>query len=549
MDLLPTVSDSKTQIELDRTLVNIKQKGLVDQAKQEAKKRGLNFVRLIHKPIPLNALSALPKDEARSNQAIVYYKDHNLIKLACLDPDDRKVKELIKRLLKKYNRPINIAITTAEDLEGALKEYQYIKTQSFAESISINESIIQSMSEEIDDLRELADKIHHASVSEFLNLLFAAGLKSNASDIHLQPEQKSVQVRFRIDGVLHHIFDLETDEFFQIKKRIKLLAKLKINIEDKPQDGSLSIKMPGNQIDLRVSVLPSNYGESIVIRILNPQSVKLNFTQLGFREDQIRVLEEEINKPNGLIISCGPTGSGKNTTLYAILLQLNKTETQIITLENPIEYKLAGVVQTQVDPDDQKFVQGLKAILRQDPDVIMVGEIRDLETAETAINAALTGHLVVSTIHANDAVGAIPRFLAMGVKPFLLAPALNMIIGQRLIRRLCEHCREPLKISAKLLEQIKEELKTAPVDLDNLTFYQSKGCKYCHGLSYKGRIGIYEILKVDDKLTEVIQRGEAAEYKIAELARRQGMITMTQDGLLKALKGITSAEEVFRVTK
>lgn len=549
MTILPSVSDPKTQIELDRTLVNIKQKELTSQAKQEAKRKGLNFVRLIHKPIPLNALSSLSQDEARSNQAIVYYKDHDLIKLACLDPESDEVKKIVKRLTEKYNRPIEIAITTAKDLENALKEYQYIKIQSFDESISINESVIQSMSEEIKDLRELADKAHQTSLSEFLNLLFAAGLKSNASDIHLQPEQKSVQVRFRIDGILHHIFDLEIDEFSQIKKRIKLLAKLKINIEDRPQDGSLSIKMPNNQIDLRISVLPSNYGENIVIRILNPQTVKLNFTELGFREDQIRVLEEEINKPNGLIISCGPTGSGKNTTLYTILLQLNKAETQIITLENPIEYKLAGVVQTQVDPNEQKFVQGLKAILRQDPDVIMVGEIRDLETAETAINAALTGHLVVSTIHANDAVGAIPRFLAMGVKPFLLAPALNMIIGQRLVRRLCEHCREPLKISAKLLEKIKGELKTAPVDLDNLTFYQSKGCKYCHGLSYKGRIGIYEILKVDDKLTEVIQRGEAAEYKIAELASKQGMITMAQDGLLKALKGITSAEEVFRVTK
>ncbi|MFH1713512.1 MAG: GspE/PulE family protein [Candidatus Jacksonbacteria bacterium] len=548
MTLLPAVSDSTTQTELDRTLVNIKEKELARQAKQEAKRRGLNFVQLVHKPIPLNALSSLPEDEARGNQAIIYYKEHNLIKLACLDPDSAGIKEIVKKLTEKYNRRIEIAVATAKDLEDALKEYQYTKTQSFDESISINESAIQSMSEEIEDLRELADKVHHKSLSEFLNLLFAAGLKSNASDIHLQPEQKFVQVRFRIDGVLHNIFDLETDEFSKIKKRIKLIAKLKINVEDKPQDGSLSIKMPDNQIDLRISVLPSNYGESIVIRILNPQSVKLNFTELGFREDQIRVLEEEINKPNGLIISCGPTGSGKNTTLYTILLQLNTAETQIITLENPIEYKLPGVMQTQVDSNDQKFAQGLRAILRQDPDVIMVGEIRDLETAETAINAALTGHLVVSTIHANGAIGAIPRFLAMGVKPFLLAPALNMIIGQRLVRRLCEHCKEPLKISAKLLEKIKEELKTAPVDLDNLTFYQSKGCKYCQGLSYKGRVGIYEILKIDDKLTEVIQKEEAAEYRIAELARKQGMITMMQDGLLKALKGITTVEEVFRVT-
>lgn len=549
MTLYPTITDPSTQIELDRTLVNIKQKELTRQAKQEAKSKGLNFVRLVHRPIPLNALASLPKDEALKNQAVVYYKDHDVIKLACLDPESAGVKKIVKKLAKKYNRQVEIAVTTAKDLEFALTEYQYIKMQSFAESISLDESVIQSMSAEIEDLRELADKAHHTSLSEFLNLLFAAGLKSNASDIHLQPEQKSVRVRFRIDGVLHHIFDLEIDKFSQIKKRIKLLAKLKINIEDKPQDGSLSINMTDRQIDLRISVLPSNYGESIVIRILNPQEVKLTFAELGFREDQVHVLEEEINKPNGMIISCGPTGSGKNTTLYTILLQLNKAETQIITLENPIEYKLAGVVQTQVDPDSQKFAQGLKAILRQDPDVIMVGEIRDLETAETAINAALTGHLVVSTIHANDAVGAIPRFLAMAVKPFLLAPALNLIIGQRLVRRLCEHCRKSSNISAILLKKIKEELKDMPVDLDNLIFYQSMGCKHCQGLRYKGRIGIYEILKIDDKLTEVIQKQEAAEYRIAELARDQGMITMTQDGLLKALKGITSLEEVFRVTK
>jgi type II secretory ATPase GspE/PulE/Tfp pilus assembly ATPase PilB-like protein len=550
---LPAISETKTQQELSNKLALIKQKGLIQQRKQEAQAMGINFVTLKGLPLPAAALSLLPISKAEKNQTIVYHKNKNLIKLACIDPKNPAIRKIADQLSKKYNTPVEISLTTPEDLAFGLKEYQYITKSQPQGAIIINKESIQSLTGEIKDFREIGDKIHQASLSEFLNLLFAAALKVNASDIHLQPEEAKVKIRLRIDGVLHHIFDLEPDKFQQVKKRIKLIAKLKINIEDKPQDGSFILNLPNNKIDLRISSLPSNYGESIVIRILNPEAVELDFAKLGFREEVSSLLWQEVKKPNGMIIACGPTGSGKTTTLYTILKELNNEQNQIITLEDPIEYKIPGIVQTQVNQERLNFAQDLKAIMRQDPDIVMVGEIRDLETADTAINAALTGHLVVSTIHTNDAAGAIPRFLALGVKPFLLTPSLNLIIGQRLVRKLCQHCKAPLELDPELLKKIKQELALLPdgisanLDLAKLTFYTGSGCSYCSGLGFKGRIGIYELLKMDDNIAAAIQKQEAAEFQMAQLARDQGMVTMVQDGLLKALDGITTVGEVFRV--
>ncbi|MEI6597112.1 MAG: GspE/PulE family protein, partial [bacterium] len=305
---------------------------------------------------------------------------------------------------------------------------------------------------------------------------------------------------------------------------------------------------------IRASFLPTNFGESVVMRLLRSSSVGLEFNDLGIRDRAFNQLKKEVERPNGMIITTGPTGSGKTTTLYAILRKLNNPETKIITIEDPIEYQLSGVNQSQTSKN-YTFAEGLRSIVRQDPDIVMVGEIRDLETAEIAIQAALTGHLVLSTIHTNDAAGTVPRFLSMGAKPYLLAPALNAMIGQRLVRKICQKCKHEIKLEVeslarvkKLLDELLEEDKKK-IDFNNLKFYQGDGCEACQDIGYKGRIGIYEVLVMNQEIQKLILSGVASEYDIRDNAKKNGMITMVQDGLLKALDGITSVDEIFRVSE
>jgi type II secretory ATPase GspE/PulE/Tfp pilus assembly ATPase PilB-like protein len=316
----------------------------------------------------------------------------------------------------------------------------------------------------------------------------------------------------------------------------------------------MSIITKDDRVDIRASFLPTNYGESVVMRLLRSGAVGLTYEELGIQGKAFAQLTEEVKRPNGMIITTGPTGSGKTTTLYAILKKLNKKETKIITIEDPIEYQLAGINQSQTS-ERYTFAKGLRSIVRQDPDIIMVGEIRDLETAEIAIQAALTGHLVLSTIHTNDAAGTVPRFLSMGAKPFLLAPALNAMIGQRLVRRICKHCKKEVKINDNDYEKTKSILEKLPpedikkVNFKNMKFYQGDGCEACQGIGYRGRIGIYEIMVMDEEIEKLILSGKVSEYDMRNLAAQKGMVTMVQDGLLKALDGITSIEEVFRVSE
>ncbi len=366
-----------------------------------------------------------------------------------------------------------------------------------------------------------------------------------------------MKFRFRIDGLLRDAASLPRETWKQIISRLKLLAGVKINVEDVPQDGRITIYLTQEKIDIRVSFLPTAFGESVVMRLLRPKAIALEFDNLGIRGRALEQLQEQIEKPNGMIITTGPTGSGKTTTLYAVLKKLNSPEVKIITLEDPVEYKLEGINQSQIDHGKKyDFSSGLRSILRQDPDVVMVGEIRDLETADIAIQAALTGHLVVSTIHTNSAAGSIPRFLSMGVKPFLLSPALNAVIGQRLVRRLCKECKIPLELSLSQRKQVTAILKSispaanTKVDLDKLTFFgpgKKEGCSVCGGFGYKGRVGIYEIFTITPTIESMILKGTSTESEIGDQAAKEGMITMAQDGLLKALDGLTSAEEVLAV--
>jgi type II secretory ATPase GspE/PulE/Tfp pilus assembly ATPase PilB-like protein len=384
-------------------------------------------------------------------------------------------------------------------------------------------------------------------------MIIAGAMQAGSSDIHIEAEEYDIVVRYRIDGILQSVATLKKELWPRIISRVKSIAKLKINIEDIPQDGRITVFLgKGQEMDIRVSTLPSAYGESIVMRLLMSSLTGFNFDDLGIRGRAFEQLKRETERPNGMIITTGPTGSGKSTTLYAILSKLNEPGVKIITLEDPIEIKIKGITQSQIDHSkDYTFVSGLRSILRQDPDIVMVGEIRDIETAEISIQAALTGHLVLSTIHTNDAAGAIPRFLSMGVKPFLLAPALNAVVGQRLVRRICQACKVEDKLDDTTMARVKDILSQIPensgfkADLKKLKFYKGAGCEECNGLGFKGRIGIYEVFTMNPDVEKLILSGSASEYQMRDVAVKHGMITMVQDGLLKALDGITSVEEVF----
>lgn len=518
------------------------------------------YINLSGFPISPEALKLIPEEIASQEKVICFFYSGQEIRLATTDFTNPKVNEILKNLEKKCHAHGGLYLVTEKSFQSALKLYQSLpKIKKTKGGFEINEADIQKYQEIITSEQELNDRLNNASVSDILTIVIAAAFQKDASDIHLEVGKEVVQVRFRLDGILYNITTLSISIWPRLISRIKLLAGLKINIEDVPQDGHFTIYLKDDQVELRISTIPSNYGENVVIRILRSLKTGLKFEDLGLQGKAYLDLEKEINRPNGMTITTGPTGSGKTTTLYAILNKLNTPNTKIITLENPIEYKLQGITQSQVAPEgDYNFAKGLKAILRQDPDIIMVGEIRDLETADTAINAALTGHLVVTTLHTNDAAGALPRLLSMGVKPFLLAPAINAVIGQRLVRRICEHCKKEIKLEPELFEKVIKILKEIPADsgerlndsqLNNLKFYQGQGCETCHNTGYKGRIGIFEIFTINEKIEKLVLAGQVSEFEMRKITIENGMVTMAQNGLLKAKDGITTVEEVFRVSE
>jgi len=386
-------------------------------------------------------------------------------------------------------------------------------------------------------------------------MILASAINVGTSDVHIEAEEKAIKVRFRIDGVLADVATMPKESWQKVISRIKLMAKLKLNVTTIPQDGRITIDLEDDKVDIRVSTLPTAYGESVVMRLLRSSAAGLEFDDLGIRGKAYEQLKKEVKRPNGMIITTGPTGSGKTTTLYAILNTINSPETKIITLEDPVEYKLKGISQSQMDASkDYTFAKGLRAILRQDPDVVMVGEIRDSETAEIAIQAALTGHLVLSTIHTNSAAGAIPRFIAMNAKPFLLAPALNAVMAQRLVRRVCDKCKEEYKPNEMQMKRVIEIVESIPensgykLDTNNLKFHKGKGCSECNA-GLKGRTGLYEVMVMSSEIEKLLLSNVASEYSIQEAAVKGGMITMVQDGILKAADGLTTLDEVFRVAE
>ncbi len=516
---------------------------------------GLSYVDLSGFPISQEALALIPETEARELNVVCFYFDGSRLRLAALDPLSPAVQKKLHELEKMLSiRNAETYLVSSKSLEHGLWLYRSLpKIKAIPSGVEITEENLEKFKNEIDDFASLATRINEVNMSDVIVLLIAASLKVESSDIHIEAEESGVIVRLRVDGILQQAAVISREKWRRTISRLKVLAKVKINVEDKPQDGRFTIFTSKEKIAVRASFLPTAFGESVVMRLLHSSAVSLSFDSLGLRPRELKILREEIEKPNGLILVTGPTGSGKTTTLYAALNYLNRPGTKIITLEDPIEYQLERINQSQVDESKGfTFSTGLRSVLRQDPDIVMIGEMRDLETAEISVRAALTGHLVLSTVHTNDAAGAIPRMLDLGVKPYLLTPAMNVVVGQRLVRKLCPHCKTIKETTEEELNKVRRILAVispkagvdTPGELPPL--YGPVGCDQCAGLGYKGRIGIYEILVMSQKIKE-LSSANASSLKILEQAVEDGMLTMLQDGMLKCLDGITSLDEVMSV--
>ncbi len=522
---------------------------LLERATSEkASSLHLPYVNLHNFPIDLQVLALFSKEEAESLGAIPFYLDQKDLRIGATNPNSLVLKEKLKDLSSKFT--ITLYLISESSLKQVIPYFAKVSSVHAAkdETIRVEESQLAQKMTGLSDVQEQKK----LSTSQFLEVIFGSAMELKASDIHMEQEEHFVKMRLRIDGVLQDVLHIDKTVYKSILARIKIQSKVKLNVDNIPQDGRLTFYYLSKPVDVRVSLLPSSYGEGIVMRLLGVSATQLKLGDLGMQGKALQVVEQAIQKPNGMIITTGPTGSGKTTTLYAFLNELNNSEIKIITLEDPVEYKLEGIQQTPIDHTvNFDFATGLRAILRQDPDIVMVGEIRDLETADTACQAALTGHLVFSTLHTNDAAGAIPRLQNMGVKPFVLGPALSLVIAQRLVRKLCPECITPAVLSPQTMERVQLMLKSIPPQAevklpDSLQFYHSKGCKACHNLGYKGRMGVYEVIEVNDELRDLIQKG-ATTGEVKKVAQNQGSITMGQDGLLKALQKITDVEEVLRV--
>ncbi len=551
----PSVAEAGVSEAFEEKMQEVRLKEKEAEAQAQATTLGTPYVNLKGFPISPEAISQIPQEVAEKLRAVCFLFTGPEIRVASLNPTDAGAKELLFQLQERNQAHGGLYKISEESLRIALAFYETLpKLRKIIKGVKITEEELSRFQAELKTYPDIQRTLERASITDIMTVIMAASLQFETSDVHIEAEEERVVVRFRVDGVLQEVAALPHDSWKKIIARIKLISGLKINITDRPQDGRFTIFLKSGDTDVRVSTIPTSWGESVVMRILKPGSISVEFAALGFRPAIEKKLVREISKPHGMIITTGPTGSGKTTTLYAVLRKLNTPDVKIVTLEDPIEYKLQGINQSQIDHSKQyTFASGLRSILRQDPDIVMVGEIRDLETAETAINAALTGHLMLSTLHTNDAAGALPRFISMGVKPFLIAPALNAMIGQRLTRRIHAACKEAFTPPADQLASAKKLLLDIPknsgetvVPESGWKFYHGKGCAQCNNTGYKGRVGIYEILTMDDTLRAALDES-LSEYKVRELAKAQGMITMSQDGMLKALDGVTTIEEVLRV--
>ncbi len=531
-----------------------------DLAQILAQKYKLPYVDLSKMTIDLDFLKIVPEDESYEAQLVVFQGVGKNLQVAIKNPQPNATQKIIQSL-KDKGYQINLSLASGLSIKKAQEKYKEVP--AFVEMskgvIDISSEKMEKFSEEIKTFEDLKSTFfsmvsakENRKISELVELILAAALNMDASDIHTEPQENNVRLRYRLDGVLHDVLFFEHRHYQLLLSRIKLVSELKLNVHNKPQDGRFSIHIKEVEVEIRTSTLPGPYGESLVLRILNPKSISVGFGELGIHSHLSQLLLKEIEKPNGMILTTGPTGSGKTTTLYAFLKKIYSQSIKIITIEEPIEYHIKGINQTQTNPSaGYDFANGLRSILRQDPDIIMVGEIRDLETAKTAINAALTGHLVFSTLHTNDAAGTIPRLIDLGVEPNILAPAINVSIAQRLVRKLCNKCKKKDEPTASELKIIKNTINSFPSNikkpsLAKISVWRAMGCPACNNLGYRGRIGIFEAILINDEMERLILE-TPSEVEIKKAAAKQGILNMSQDGILKVVDGITSLDELSRI--
>ncbi len=507
---------------------------------------GVELANLASKKIDENILRQLAEDYARQKRVIVFTKElDGTLNAAMEDPNDLETIEFLKKNLKANIKPF---LATPEDLNRGFALYGRQFTQDFKKIIE--ENIQASLSRKTKNIKEAAKDMPIVSIVDTI-LSYAISLR--ASDIHIEILEDLILIRYRVDGILHEIIRIPKDVHPAIVARVKLLSSLKIDEHRKPQDGRFRYKVGPDLIDVRVSIIPIFYGEKVEMRLLPSTQKPLSLTELGFLDDVRKIIEENIKKSYGMVLICGPTGCGKTTTLYSILNILNKSEVNIVTIEDPIEYDMKYINQTQINQiAGITFATGLRSILRQDPNIIMVGEIRDEETAEIAVHSALTGHLLLSSLHTNDAATVMPRLIDMKIEPFLVAAVLNVIAAQRLVRKICIDCIESFIPDPAVVQSLEKELKNINPDSKIKIpkfLYKGKGCPSCGGTGYKDRIGIFEVLEIDDEIRKVIVSTEFSLDSLNMLARKKGMTTMFEDGLYKVVTGVTTIEEVLRVIR
>jgi type II secretory ATPase GspE/PulE/Tfp pilus assembly ATPase PilB-like protein len=505
-----------------------------------------------------DALRLIAEDEARSAQVAAFEKVGKKVSLAMRSPNTDASKKAIASL-EERGYIITPVMVSSQSLERAWSFYADLSfaVETRAGVLDISGEEIQTLLGKMDTLPKTREEVQATlkmkrshRISRILEIVLAGGLSNHASDIHIEPEDEHVRLRFRLDGVLIDVLDFDRDTYSLLLSRIKLISGLKLNVRDRAQDGRFSVQIDNHDMEIRTSVLPGAYGESIVLRLLDPDTISFPLVELGIEPKLLSILEKEIKRPNGMILNTGPTGSGKTTTLYAFLRKIHTPGIKIITIEDPIEYHLEGVVQTQVDSKEYTFANGLRSALRQDPDILMIGEIRDREVAETAINASLTGHLVFSTLHTNTAAGAFPRLIDLGINPTVIGPSVRIVIAQRLIRKLRDDCKREVSLSGKdkkLVDQVLASIADRSLIPENTsTVWELVEPSEVCEIPYRGRVGIFEAVLVDKSIESLIERS-AGEREIAETAKAQGILTMLQDGILKVLRGVTSLSELGRV--
>jgi type IV pilus assembly protein PilB len=530
---------------IGKILVNL---GYISEAEVNValgKQAGIEAVDLDDMDIPPEIIERVSPSIASTYRIVpVTVRDGKLI-IAMADPFNVKALDDLRFLLDSNIEPV---VSNEAAVGRAIEKYYSGQTES-AEDVmkEMDESAIANFdfsSDEVIDIENIEKMADAAPVRRLLSYVLLHAIRDKASDIHFEPFEDEFKIRYRIDGALYEMVPPPKPLGLALTSRIKVLANLNIAERRIAQDGRIDLNVGGNQVDLRVSILPTIYGESCVLRVLDRSNVSLDLDRLGLREDDLKLFRTWIHKPNGIVLVTGPTGSGKTTTLYSALNEINNPTDKIITTEDPVEYDLEGVIQVQVHPEyDVTFANCLRAILRQDPDIILVGEIRDLETAEIAIQASLTGHLVFTTLHTNDAPSAITRLIDMNVEPYLITATVEGIQAQRLVRKICLHCREQYDPS----EDVLAEMQLKPADVKGKKFYFGRGCEYCNKIGYKGRMAIIELLVIDDELRALIME-KASTSHIRQIARRKGMRTLRESGILAVFDGMTTVEEVLKET-